>query len=249
MIELLKHMNYQPPLIKPGVYGNMEIVDQNGVYYLYVDGLQWMSYNTKTHEDAYSVYGHYLLAEGHVVVSGMGFGARENWLLTKPEVTKLTIIELNKSVIEYHRIVNSPFLHDPRTEIINIPAQHYNSKCDVLLLDHYETESMEWMIGDAKMIHDAVDCKTFWFWPFERIIMHSRKWMIDRDPTGVLYTKHDAFCMLKKHHQLIKMPNFDPETIDLLCMMHHSTIFSRSELFLKRNCSDRGYSHNIYVSV
>jgi hypothetical protein len=249
MIELLKHMNYQPPVIKPGVYGNMEIVDNNGVYYLYVDSLQWMSYNTRTHEDAYSVYGHYMLADGHVVVTGLGFGARENWLLTKPNVTKLTIIEKNPAVIQYHVKINSPFLKDPRTEIIYCAAQDYRGECDVLLLDHYETETIFAMADDAKLIHDAVKCKVFWYWPFERIIMHSRKWFTDNSTDGRLVTKYEAFKKLKEHHGYFKMPDFDEDTINLLCMMHHSTIFSRSELFLNGNCADRNTFHNIYTSI
>ena len=249
MIELLKALNYTAPHIKPGVYDNMVIVDRGGVYYLYVDGLQWMSYNTRTHEDAYSVYGHYLLAQGHVVVTGLCVVARVNSLLTKPEVTKLTILEKNQAVIDYHKKIGSPFLSDPRVEIVNVAAQQYDGQCDVLLLDHYETETMEQMIADAKICHDAIAHKTFWFWPFERIIMHSRKWMTDNDPSGKLYTKHEAFLMLKGFHGLHNMPDFDEDTINLLCMMHHSTIFSRSELFLTGNAPDRKINHNIYLSV
>lgn len=249
MIHLLKQLGYKPPTIVPGKYGNVEIVDRGGVYYLYVDGLQWMSYNNRTHEDAYNVYGHYLLAEGHVIVTGLGFGARESWLLSKPEVTKLTILEKNPDVVRYHVQHNSPFLKDPRVTVLPLPAQEYKGSCDVLLLDHYETEPMEVMISDAKLVHDNIDSRLFWFWPFERIIMHSRKWMTDNDKSGKLYTKHEAFLMLKGFHQFTRMPNFDEDTINLLCMMHHSTIFSRSELFLQSNCPDRITNHNIYVSV
>jgi hypothetical protein len=249
MIKLLEPLGYRPPVIRPGTYGNMSIVDRDGVYYLYVDGLQWMSYNTRTHEDAYSVYGHYLLAAGHVVVTGLGFGARENWLLSKPEVTKLTILEKNTAVIDYHRLIESPFLYDPRVEIINVAAQEYRGTCDVLLLDHYETEPMVQMVADAKLCHDAIPHAMFWFWPFERIIMHSRKWMTDNDRSGRLYTKYEAFRMLKHHHQFYNMPDFDEDTINLLCMMHHSTIFSRSEPFLNGNCPDRKLNHNVYVSI
>lgn len=249
MIELLKHMKYQPPVIQPGVYGNMKIVDDAGVYYLYVDNLQWMSYNTKTHEDAYSVYSHYLLADGHVVVTGMGFGARENWLLTKPNVTKLTIVEKNTHVIEYHRRMKTAFLNDPRVEIIQCAAQDYRDRCDVLLLDHYETETIFDMAADAKRIHDSVQCRVFWFWPFERIIMHSRKWFTDHNPGQKLITKYQSYNMLKEHHGYTKMPNLDEETINLFCMMHHSTIFSRSEIFLNSNCKDRNIFHNMYSSI
>lgn len=250
MIKLLESFNYQPPLIVTGSYpGSVEITDYDGILFLHVDGKRWMAYNTDTHENAYDVYSHYLLAHGHVIVSGLGFGARENWILTKPEVTKLTIIEKTSALIDYHASINSPVIKDPRVEIINCDIHDFQGSCDVLLLDHYETQTLEEMVSDAKVIHDQIEHKTFWFWPFERIIMHSRLWMTECDPTGKLYTKYEAFLMLKQHHKFHNMPDFDSGTINLLCMMHHSTVFSRSELFLTSNHFDRKIHRNIFKSV
>jgi hypothetical protein len=208
-----------------------------------------MAYNTKTHEDAYSVYSHFFLSKGHVVVTGLGFGAREQWILSKPEVNKLTIIELNKSVIDYHYHIQSPLTQDPRVEILNIAAQDYKGQCDVMLADHYETETMEFMLDDAKKIHDTVNCKEFWFWPFEKIIMHSRKYYSDVIPPHKLLTKHESFNLLKQHYNFHKMPDFSTDQIDLFCMMHHSTVFSRSEMFLLKNCKDRNLFHWMYTSI
>jgi len=249
MIDLLKYLNYNPPKIYPCEFENIKIVNDNGVYYLYIDGLQWMAYNTKTHEDAYSVFSHYDIAEGHVVVTGLGFGARENWLLTKNNISKLTVIEKNKSVINYHYKIQSDFLKNNKFEIVNCDALEYNYGCDVLLLDHYETESIFDILKNAKTIHDNVDCNKFWFWPFERIIMHSRKWHTDNDIPQKLYTKYEAFKLLKKNHNFYKMPDLDEGKINLYCMMHHSTVFSRSEQFLEKNCKDKKLFHNIYISV
>lgn len=249
MIELLKRLNYTPPKIKNGIFGNVEIKETDGVFYLYVDGLQWMAYNYKTHEDAFSVYPHYELAYGNVVVTGLGFGARESWILTKPEVKKLTIIEKNKSVIDYNIKVNPDLVYDSRVEIINADAREVKYECDVLLLDHYETESIFEILDNAKVVHDNIKSKYFWFWPFERIIMHSRKWHTDNEPGQKLFSKYEAFRILKKHHKFTSMPDLSEEQINLYCMMHHSTIFSRSEQFLENNCKDRNYFHNIYVSV
>lgn len=247
MINLLSHLKYTPPIIQACKFNNVDVILHDGVYYLHVDGLQWMAYNFKTHEDAYNVYAHWENAAGHVVVTGMGFGARESWILTKPEVTKLTIIEFSSTIIDYHRHKKSAFLNDPRVEVVNCDAREYKGTCDVLLLDHYETQSMQEVLNDAKHVHDNVQCKKFWFWPFERYIMDYRKQLIDRH--GTMVTKYDAFQYLKHKFDFFQMPDFTPEQINLYCMMHHSSIFSRSELFLHQNCPDTQAFHNIYISV
>ena len=249
MIGLLNRLNYHPPKLREFTLGDTQIINKNGVYYLYVDGCQWMAYNTNTHEDAYSLYSHYDLAYGDVIVSGLGFGVRESWVLSKPEVKKLTILEKNSHVIDYHLHSNSEFLNDSRVKIINCDASEYQGSCDVLLLDHYETQSIFDILIDAKKIHDNIESRYFWFWPFERIIMHSRKWHTDNEVPQKLYTKYEAFNMLKKHHGFDNMPNLSEDQINLYCMMHHSTVFSRSEEFLNSNCKDRKLFHNIYVSV
>ena len=60
-----------------------------------------------THGQAKQFYSHYNLAYGHVVCTGLGFGTREKWLSTKPEVTKITVIEANKQIIDYHRDIGT----------------------------------------------------------------------------------------------------------------------------------------------
>ena len=41
---------------------------------------------------------HYKLALGNVICTGLGFGVREQWLATKPEVNK---IKLLKEALQY----------------------------------------------------------------------------------------------------------------------------------------------------
>ena len=97
MLSLLKQFNYTSPQLQEEEWENIKIQSNgNGYYYLLIDDVQWMAYDENTHLEAFEVYSHYCLAKGHVVVTGLGFGVRENWLLTKNEVTKLTIIEKNK---------------------------------------------------------------------------------------------------------------------------------------------------------
>ena len=250
MINLLNQFNYKPPVLSELKYGSFEIKETiPGYFYLSINGEQWMAYNQNTHLEAYEVFSHYMLARGHVIVTGMGFGVRENWLLTKPEVTKLTIIERSTDLIDYHKSVNSEFLNDPRVEVINCDATEYKGSCDVLLLDHYELADYETILPNVKIIHDNIDCKTFWFWPFERIIMHSRRWHTFNDSPYKLITKYQAYQLLKKHWKLDKLHPFSEQEINLICMMFHSKLFSQSEYILESYFPDRNVHHEIYRCI
>lgn len=79
----------------------------------------------KTNEVAYEN------ARGSVLVAGLGMGMILEAMLSKPEVTKIRVIEIDKDIIDY---VGSFFKDDPRIEIIHddiliyFPAQkeYYN---------------------------------------------------------------------------------------------------------------------------
>jgi hypothetical protein len=250
MLDLLTAFNYNPPNIIAGKWDTVEItLNGNGYYYLMIDGKQWMAYDVNTHLEAYEVYSHYQLAEGNVVVTGLGFGARENWILSKKEVTKLTIIEKSKELINLHYTLNSEFLNDERVEIINVDALDYKGECDVLLLDHYELDDYEYILADVKKIQDKINCKKMWFWPFERIIMHSRRWHSFNDSPHNLITKHQAFNLLKENWKLDKLPDYGEQQINLFCMMFHSKLFSNSEWILNEIFSDRKIYEEIYRCI
>lgn len=250
MLSLLQHFNYQPPALKAESFGQIEIREQSpGYFYMYVNGDQWMAYNTNSHLEAYELYSHYTLAKGHVIVTGMGFGVRENWILTKSEVTKLTIIERSQQLIDYHRQRGSAFLNDPRVEVICMDATDLTGSCDVLLLDHYELSDFEPMLANAKQIHDQVDCKDMWLWPFERIVMHSRRWHTFNDPPYRLLTKCEAAELLKKNWGLHKLHTFSEQEMNLMCMMYHSKMFSQSENILEGRFNDRQQNFEIYRCI
>jgi hypothetical protein len=247
MLSLLSKLNYIPPKIVTGKFGRMDItLNEVKYYYLTVDGVQWMAYDSVNHVEAYDVYSHYILAEGHVICSGMGFGSRENWLLTKPEVTKLTILEKNAEIFEYHKQIRSPFLSDKRVEVVIGNASDYKGSCDVLLLDHYELQDYSQILADVNTIQKNIECRLLWFWPIEQIIMHCRKWHSDNDAPYNLITKLDAYNLIKKNHDLYKLPELDSETLNLFCMMFNSKLFSKSEFYLSNLFKDRKIYHEIY---
>ena len=248
MIEILRAFDYRPPVIVPGQYGRLEIrQDPHRCYFIHVDGEKWMVYNHANHEQAYEVYSHYRLARGHVMVTGMGFGARENWILTRPEVTRLTVVEKNPEIIQYHRDINSPFLRDPRVEIIQHDAQTLTASCDVLLADHFETESFADIIERMKIVQQNISCEHMWFWPLERIIMHARRWYTTQDRS--LVSKFQAYCRLRQDHSLDRLPDLTPEQLDMLVMMHSSYLFSSSDILLSQNWPDPQENFEIWGRI
>jgi hypothetical protein len=145
--------------------------------------------------------------------------------------------------------MNSAFLNDPRVEVINCDATEYKGSCDVLLLDHYELSDYESILANVKIVHDNIECKTMWFWPFERIIMHSRRWHSFNDEPYQLITKYEAYKLLKKNWKLDKLHEFSEGDINLMCMMFHSKMFSQSEWLLNDQFKNREMYYELYRCI
>ena len=66
------------------------------------------------------------LLEEHTLTTLLGLEKRylENWLLNKKEVTKLTIIEKNLGIIEYHRNMKKVQIFE-KAEVIHADANEY----------------------------------------------------------------------------------------------------------------------------
>ena len=166
MIPFLEKLNYVPPVIKP--YDKNGVVvykDKDSRWHLIVDGVQMMLY-TVGHEQALHFYSHYKLALGNVICTGLGFGVREQWLATKPEVNKITVLEKNKSVIDYHKDIGTQW--SDKIEIINCNANEYKGTCDFLSIDHYEKEDTKSIIESIKNTEKNIVSYCMWFWLLER---------------------------------------------------------------------------------
>ena len=219
MLEILKLLSqgtYATLELKPYEGKNIFVKEVNNQYQLIVNGKQWMSYNYITHYQASELFSHYHLAKGHCICTGMGFGVRENWLIQKKEVTKITIIEKNEQVLEYHKYINSPFLKE--CEVIIGDASEITGKCDTLLLDHYELESHNYIIDDVKKISNNVDCEALWFWPLERIIDSYKN-----DNKRFFNSSHyEIYLKIKNDFKLSKLPNINENILNLFCFLHLS---------------------------
>ena len=98
----LKELGYVPPIIKSYDKNGINVwLDKRRKIYnvpfwqFTMDGVQWMVLDER-HGSASQFYSHYKLAKGHVICTGLGFGTREQWLASKPEVTKITVLESSK---------------------------------------------------------------------------------------------------------------------------------------------------------
>jgi hypothetical protein len=168
MLEILKKFNYTVPILKEYNNDSVDVVKSNQCFTLYVNKHQWNNYNFLYHDEAFQVFPHYYLASGHCLCTGLGFGVRENWLLQNPRVTKITVLEKSRDVIEYHKWLNNPLLK--KIELIECDANEYVGSCDTLLLDHYEQEKDQEWLDSIRNISKNVNHNCLWVWSVEPYI-------------------------------------------------------------------------------
>lgn len=242
MLEILKLFNYSEPNIKiyqdkkslefgpSGFRNKFEIIKQNEFYILKINGNQWMMYDTITHLQASQLFAHYYIASGDVIATGLGFGIRENWLLNNPNIRSLTILEKNEDVILYHKEIN-PILFK-KAKIINCDAQSYIGKCDTLLLDHYEFESLYEIANDVKLMCNNIKCDKMWFWHIETQILADlhqiyenelcekfRNGQFKFNVETLKNTKYVYEC-IKNNNNLSKLPDLTQDELQLILTMY-----------------------------
>lgn len=235
MIELLKnHYNYTQPILKPWKSGDTELVENDKGFCLFKNGHRWMTYHKINHCQAYELFSHYSLAKGHCICTGLGLGVRENWILRKKDVTKVTIIEKNEKVLEYHKYINSPLLKE--CEIIIGDASEILGKCDTLLIDHYEQESLDYMIQDIHKVLNNITCETVWFWSLDGVIIKYRQDILNRKKDNFTYVSSDdysyfdAYNDIKNITKIDKLPDLDEDTLNLFCFFYSSQFFFDNDM-------------------
>jgi hypothetical protein len=179
MNKILYDTNYNPPSLIPYKDDNIrvEFSPSNLNVLLFLDSKLLMTYNYTSHSQALEVLSHYYLAKGHCICTGLGFAVRENWIATKKEVTKITVIEKNKKLIDYHKKIGTKF--SSKIEIIHGDALEYKGKCDTLLLDHYESIKEEDLFLHIKEISKNIEHTNMFFWQLENIIIDYCNFNID----------------------------------------------------------------------
>ena len=165
MIETIK-IDFQLPNLVNYENEKFKIKKENNVWKYTRDGLQYMAWDTNTNEELFEVFNHYRLAKGHCICTGLGFLLRESLLLQNPNVTKITVIEIDNELIEYHKQFNPEIIK--KIEIINCDVYAYKGKCDTLLIDNFEgnLEQFEFeFLNCASIISKNIDCNVMWLWP------------------------------------------------------------------------------------
>lgn len=181
--SILKDNNYSvPKTIRPYLSKNLQIKekilklqDRSGYFYFLrirndININVWEQYMAYSyhHKEALELYSHYDLSYGDVITTGLGFAVREQWIAGKPEVKKITVIEKNKDLIDYHKRYSNL---NNKIELIHADANKYVGQCDVLLLDHYEGSVHEFYKQSINInnILNNISCNIFWAWQLENV--------------------------------------------------------------------------------
>ena len=172
-LETLENQyGFSMPNIYYGSVGDMKVHRYMNQIKLGVNGGSWMGLNLNDYREIFEFYSHYTLSNGKVLCSGMGLLLRESWILSKE--VEVTLVENNENIIQYHREHNPELCS--KMNIIHGDIHDHKGEYDVVLLDHYEHEKEDWIIGDVKNILENIQCDVVWFWPLERIIRKKGGW-------------------------------------------------------------------------
>lgn len=196
--------------------------ENKNFYLMFKNGLRWMAWQPNSFYQAFEVYSHYILAEGHCICTGMGFLVREKWLLTKKEVTKLTVIEKNKEIIDYHNKFNPDIMS--QIEVIHSDVYDYEGECDTLLIDNFEgdvTLFPHWLYS-SKVITNKIKSNVMWMWPLESILSSCYRNYIGLSLSEIYYN-------IKKYFDLNTLPDLTEEQLFHFCYVHHRGNFGKCD--------------------
>ena len=194
-------------------HANRAIEYAEGEVLLFINGRRWLRQYLPTSLSIGGVFSHHWFARGHTLTTGLGLGIRENWLLNKKEVTKLTVLEKNLKLIDYHKEHN-PDLFE-YAEVIHVDANEYVGECDVLLMDHYEEEPLPEMARMSSKVAKNINCEVCWFWPLEELLQRRQ----EREEESLV----KSYEYIKKKYDLSKLPEANLELLTIF-----TTIFNVS---------------------
>jgi hypothetical protein len=167
----LENLKFKSPNIVEDKINELEIkLNPRNTFELRVKNVLWLKHNLNTLCSVMEMYSHYMLAEGDVICTGLGFGLRENWLLSNNKVKKILCIENCKELIEYHNKHNPILMR--KIKVINKDAEKYIGKCDTLLIDHYEEGSDDFILNKVEKVVKNIKHKKLWFWRIENMLTY-----------------------------------------------------------------------------
>lgn len=107
------------------------------------------------------------LAHGHVVLTGLGLGLLARDLEQLDRVHRITVLEANRDVIEiWHELCRVNDYRAKKIQILNQRADQVQTIAhDCLFLDHWESHSEHYVIGEAQTLASQSSAEVVWFWP------------------------------------------------------------------------------------
>lgn len=218
--SFLYNLGFSLPTIENFEKENFQVVKTNSDVTYYQDGLRWMCYDFESNIEAFQFYSHFHFAKGHCCCTGLGFLIRENWLLTKKDVTKITVLEKNENIIKYHYKFNPKIME--RLEVIHTDAYEYTGSCDTLLIDNFEggiQHEPEFCLS-VKSLCENINSSLMWFWPLEFFLTcHYRSYL------GISLI--DLYNKFRNYFGLYKLPVLTEDEIFYLCYVYNKGNFSK----------------------
>lgn len=215
----LTSLGFVKPNITPLSVNGLQVNQTEWGYAMYEGQNRWMTFS-KDYSQVFELYSHFAFAKGHCICTGMGFLLRESWLLQKPEVTKVTVVEKNANVIAYQKIVNPEIMS--KIEVINSDVYNFSGECDTLLLDNFEggiDYHVSFLLG-ASAICEKIKSNTTWMWPMESIINTYYKNFIG-------LSLHEIYNKIKTYFRLSTFPELTEEELFYFCQKFYVGNFTR----------------------
>ena len=145
---------------------------------------QWDHFGYAAHE----LYSSYDLANGDILLSGIGLGGLLMWLSSKNDVKSITIIEKDQEMIDAF-LSNNKLPKNINIIKDNIETYKTEKFFDFLILNHFEREKNQVIIESTKEIIKNISNHNFvWFWPMERVFCESA-FEFDIEYMGLLIKK------------------------------------------------------------
>ena len=155
-------LNLPPPNMRSVCKNNVSLDGDfnNKVYFLHINNISYMYEDFSINIGLKELKPQIDFAYGHCICTGLGFLLRENYLINKPEVTKVTVIENNQNVIDLQNELNPNIMS--KLNIIHDNANLYQGECDCLLLDHFILPEENLSIIDK--CFKNINHKLLWWW-------------------------------------------------------------------------------------
>jgi hypothetical protein len=220
-LDIMSKMNFTHPFFKTG---NDKIILSN-IISLYI-GKKWiMSDDSTTMRVFFEALPFFYFASGHCICSGLGLGIRETLLLKNKNVSKLTILENNLDLIEYHKVNKTPFVE--HVEIIHCDASQYLGSCDTLFLDHYNDGNFKGILSNiiapflknTKQTCYNIKHKNLWFRGLEEICMNPIH-IGALENKNISDTRYEIYLSLKEKYSTL--PNLTNKSFNELLMIYEN---------------------------